>query len=153
MAAQAQAPTRHRVPGFVPLFNPLARRLLGRGVPLGPNALLSVRGRKSGLMRTTPVAMIEIGGRRWILGTFGETNWVRNLRTAGDAVISVGRREQVVTARELGRDEAAAFFSGVLVPYVRSLPIGSLLLRILGAGDILEEPAAAAASHPVFELT
>ena len=151
MATQAQ--TRPRVPGFVPFFNPLARRLLGRGVPLGPNALLTVRGRKSGLLRTTPVAMIEIRGRRWIIGTFGDTNWVRNLRTAGDAEISLGRRRQHATARELGRDEAAAFFSGILAPYIRSLAIGSLLLRILGARDILEDPVGAAASHPVFELT
>lgn len=151
MSTQAQ--TRPRVPAFVPLFNPLAQRLLGRGVPLGPNALLTVRGRKSGLPRTTPVAMIEIRGRRWIIGTFGDTNWVRNLRTAGDAVISLGRRQQPVRARELSRDEAAAFFSEVLAPYVRSLAIGSLLLRILGARDILEDPVRAAASHPVFELT
>lgn len=148
----AHAPTRSRIPGFVPLFNPLARRLLGRGVPLGPNALLTVRGRKSGAMRTTPVALVEIGGRRWVIGTFGDTNWVRNLRAAGEAMISAGKRVRPVRARELGRDEASAFLSGVLVPYVRRMAIGPLLLRVLGARDILEDPAGAALSHPVFEL-
>ena len=63
-----------RVPFFVPLFNPVTRRLLGVGVPLGPNALLTVRGRTSGLPRTTPVALLVIDGRRWVIGTFGDVN-------------------------------------------------------------------------------
>jgi len=37
--------------------------------------------------------------------------------------------------------------------YVRRIRIGKLLLRILGARDIVEDPSEAAASHPVFELT
>src|SRR5437660_171443 len=57
------------IPGIVGVFNPLARRLLRFGVPLGPNALLTVRGRKSGQPRTTPVALVEVEGGRWIIGT------------------------------------------------------------------------------------
>ena len=142
-----------RIPGIVPLFDPLARRLLGRGVPLGPNALISVRGRKSGEMRTTPVALVEIDGRRWVIGTFGNTNWVRNLREAREASISVGKRQEPVRARELTREETAAFFGATLLPYVRRIRIGKLLLRMLGASDIIENPSGAAESRPVFELT
>src|SRR5207237_3165042 len=69
-----------RVPALVGLFNPLARRILKVGPLLGPNALITVSGRKSGLPRTTPVALVEMDGKRWVIGTFGETNWVRNLR-------------------------------------------------------------------------
>jgi deazaflavin-dependent oxidoreductase (nitroreductase family) len=142
-----------RVPGFVDVFNPLARRLLHLGVPMGPNALLTVRGRKSGEPRTTPVALVEIGGRRWIIGTFGEVNWVRNLRAAGQASVTVGRKTQAVAATELTTDEAAAFFNRVLGPYVRSLPLGKWLLgSVLGAREILEDPTRAALEHPVFEL-
>jgi hypothetical protein len=44
-------------PGWVfKFFNPIARFLLAAGVPLGPNGLITIRGRKSGLPRTTPVA-------------------------------------------------------------------------------------------------
>ena len=39
-------------------------------------------------VRTTPVALVEIGDRRWVVGTFGEVNWVRNLRAAGEAALS-----------------------------------------------------------------
>src|SRR6266513_1956347 len=80
------------VPGYVAVFNPIARRVLKTGALMGPNALITVRGRKSGVPRTTPVAIVEIDGRRWVIGTFGDTNWVRNLRAAGEATVSASRR-------------------------------------------------------------
>src|SRR5215471_18055310 len=111
MAVQLQ------VPRFVPMFNPIARRLLRVGPLMGPNALLGVRGRKSGQVRTTPVALVEVGGRRWVVGTFGNVNWVRNLRAAGEATVAVGRRSERVRSVELDRGEAEAFFTDVLAPY------------------------------------
>lgn len=144
--------TSVRIPRLVGVFDPLARRLLGAGLPLGPNALLTVRGRKSGLDRTTPVALVEVGGKRWLIGTFGESNWVRNLRATGRATLSVRRRAEPVSAVELTQDEAGVFFSDVLGPYVSRLPLGRWLISRLGAGDILAEPASASLRHPVFEL-
>jgi deazaflavin-dependent oxidoreductase (nitroreductase family) len=144
--------TPDKAPAFVRLFNPLAHRVLRVGPLLGPNALLTVRGRKSGEPRTTPVALVEIDGRRWVIGTFGETNWVRNLRTAGEASLTVGHKRQDVRARELSVEEGAAFFRDVIGPYVRRLAIGGILLSILGAKDIVVDPAAAAEHRPVFEL-
>lgn len=142
-----------RVPSFVPFFNPIAHRLLGAGVPLGPNALLTVRGRKSGQPRTTPVAQVEVGGKRWIIGTFGDVNWVRNLRAAGEATLTIGRRPIPVVATELTVEQRAAFFKDVVLPYVRRIPFGSFLIgTILGAKDILNDPVGAAPRHPVFEL-
>src|SRR5437660_9382602 len=126
MAPKVSSETR--VPAFVPFFNPIARRLLRLGVPMGPNALLSVRGRKSGLTRTTPVALVEVDGRRFLIGTFGDVNWVRNLRAAGEGVLTVGRRPESVKAVELTHDEAAAFFADVLGPYVRRLRLGRWLI-------------------------
>ncbi len=144
-----------RAPRLVPFFNPLAMRLLRRGRLMGPNTLLTVRGRKSGEMRTTPVALVELEGRRWIIGTFGETNWVRNLRAAKEGLIEVGDHREDVHARELTRDEAADFFATTLKPYVAGIPLGfgRVLLGMLGAGDIVKNPAGAAAHRPVFELT
>jgi len=142
-----------RVPGFVPIFNPLASRLLRLGRLMGPNALLTVRGRKSGELRTTPVALVEVKGKRWVIGTFGDTNWVRNLRAAGEAVISVGRRRLQVQALELTQEQATQFFTEVLGPYVGQGLLKRLVLRILGGDDIVTDPVAAAAKRPVFELT
>src|SRR6202171_5204215 len=78
-----------RVPFYVPLFNPIARRLLRRGLPMGPNVLLTVRGRTTGLDRTTPVAVVAIGGRRWLIGAFGEVHWVGDLRAAGGGALTI----------------------------------------------------------------
>ncbi len=143
----------NRVPFYVPLFNPIARRLLRRGLPMGPNALLTVRGRTSGLDRTTPVAVVAIGGRRWLIGTFGEVNWVRNLRAAGEATLTINRRPEAVQAVELSRSEAVGFFKDVLAPYVAQIPLGRFLLgTLLGAKELLTDPDGAAQRHPVFEL-
>jgi deazaflavin-dependent oxidoreductase (nitroreductase family) len=142
-----------RVPSFVPVFNPIASGLLRLGARLGPNALLSVRGRRSGLVRTTPVALVEVGGRRWISSPYGEVQWVRNLRAAGEGTLTVGRRTERLRAVELDRAEAESFFADVLGPYVRRMPFGRWLLgSLLGARDILDDPRGAAARHPVFEL-
>jgi deazaflavin-dependent oxidoreductase (nitroreductase family) len=140
-----------RAPRFVEFFNPIGRRLAGAGL-MGPNALLTVRGRKSGVPRTTPVAFVEVGGRRWIIATFGDVNWARNLRAAGEATITIKRRPQHVQAIELSPTEGAAFFRDVLGPYVRRLPVGGLVLRLLGATDILTDPEGSAQRRPVFEL-
>ena len=143
---------RDRAPRLVGFFNPIARRILRAGALLGPNALITIRGRKSGVPRTTPVALVEIGGRRWVIGTFGETNWVRNLRAAREATLTVGRRREDVSASELDVPARTEFFQGVLGPYVRKLRAGRLVLKLLGAAEILDDPAAAAEHRPVFEL-
>jgi len=144
--------SRLHVPSFVPIFSPLALRLIRMGVPLGPNALLTIRGRKSGLMRTNPVAVVATGGRRWVIGTFGEVNWVRNLRAAPEAVLTTGRRRVAVQAVELTQAEAADFFANVVVQYVGNSAVKRWLLGLLGASDVLRDPAGAASSRPVFEL-
>jgi deazaflavin-dependent oxidoreductase (nitroreductase family) len=138
---------------LVTLFNPIAARLLGAGLPLGPNALLTVTGRKSGQPRTTGVAVVELHGRRWVVGTFGDVNWTRNLRAAGEGVLTRGRERQRVRSVELTPDEATAFIRDVLLPYARRLPFGEWLVgAVLGAHEIFDDPAEAARRHPVFEL-
>src|SRR6186713_316877 len=90
---------------YVPLLSPLAQVLLKLGVPLGFNGLITIRGRKSGQPRTTPVAIIDVGGRRWIWAPWGEVNWVRNLRAAGRATLTKRGRKEEVSATELNPAE------------------------------------------------
>ena len=85
---------------------------------------MTITGRTSGQPRTTPVAIIEHDGRRWIWAPWGDVHWVRNLRAAGRATITVRRREEEVTATELDRAEREAFFRDVLGPVARSPPAG-----------------------------
>jgi deazaflavin-dependent oxidoreductase (nitroreductase family) len=148
-AARAGMP---RVPAIVGAFNSVITRLARVGVPLGPNALLSVRGRKSGQARTTPVAVVAVGGRRWVQSPFGEVNWVRNLRAAGEGTLILGRRQEPVRAIALSTDEAAAFFGEVLGPYLRRSVVTRFMAGRLGLRDVIDDPAGAARTHPVFEL-
>lgn len=145
-----------QAPAIVRRSNALTSRLLRVGVPMGPNLLLTVRGRTSGQPRTAPVAAVEAGGRRWIIGAYGEVQWVRNLRAAGEADIEIRGRKEHVTAVPLSREDATTFFRDVLQPYVRSFPlIGRVFGRVLFgfiAPEMLTDPERAAALRPVFEL-
>ncbi len=141
-----------RVPAWVPFFNPIARRLLAAGVPMGPNALITVAGRTTGLPRTTPVTVVDSAGRWWVLAPFGEVNWVRNLRAAGRATITVRRRQEQVTAAELPLAEAVTFFRDVLAPLARHYGwLAMWIVRNVDRIDI-ENPVEAAQGRPVFEL-
>ena len=144
------------VPALVRVSNPLTRRLLSLGMPMGPNTLLTVRGRTSRLPRSAPVAIVELDDRRWIIGAYGDVQWVRNLRAAGEAEIRVHGRIEPVAARELGRTEATDFYARTLPTYVRGLPwFGRLFARILfgvAAPEIRADPERAAVTRPVFEL-
>ena len=147
--------SKARVPSYVGVFNRIARRMIGAGVPLGPNALITIRGRKSGEPRTTPVALIEIEGRRWVSSPYGEVNWVRNLRASGEATVTIGRKREPVRSIELSKEERVAFFRDRMGPYVRRIPLGLgrlMMGTVLGAGEILDDPVSAAERHPVFEL-
>jgi deazaflavin-dependent oxidoreductase (nitroreductase family) len=139
-----------RVPPWVPFFNPIVKLLLAAGVPLGPDVLLTVRGRRSGLPRSTPVAMAEIGGRRWLISPFGEVDWARNLRAAGHATLTSGLRKEEVTATELGRAETVEFLRDVLNPYLRTHPVASWIVR--NVDGIGEDPVEAAEGRTIFEV-
>ena len=94
----------------------IIKRLLRAGVPMGPMILLTVRGRATGQPRTTPVDLLERNGRRWLVATHGgaSSNWVRNLRAAGEGILTRGRRRQPVTAVELSPEAAGTVLKEVL---------------------------------------
>jgi deazaflavin-dependent oxidoreductase (nitroreductase family) len=139
------------VPRVVPFVNPIARVLLRAGIPLGFNGLITIPGRTSGLPRTTPVAIIEVSGRRWVWAPWGEVHWVRNLRAAGHATITVRRHAEEVQATELDPTERVAFFRDVMGPVARGMPFGVHFIRVVDGVD-LDDPEGAAEGRPVFEL-
>ena len=148
---RSQIGSAARAPRRVTFFTPLAKLLLAARVPLGFNGLITIRGRKSGLPRTTPVAIIEVSGRRWVWAPWGEVHWVRNLRAAGGATITVRGRKEEVRATELDPTERVGFFREVLGPVARGIPFGVRFIRIVDGVD-LDHPLEAAEGHPVFEL-
>jgi deazaflavin-dependent oxidoreductase (nitroreductase family) len=134
-------------------YNPIVSFLLRLGVPLGPQALLTVRGRNSGLPRTTPIALNPHGTGWLLVSVYGRVDWVRNLRAAGEAVVTMRRRTFPVTSRELTTDQAAPIVRDLLAslsPIVRPV-IGSYFATDPSAP--LEAWKEEARNHPVFILT
>ena len=145
-------PGSTRIPRWVPYFNAVARRLLAAGIPLGPDVLMTVSGRRTGEPRTTPVTLCEYAGRRGVISPFGEVQWVKNLRASGRARISLGRRHEEVSAVELDQQAAAEFIRDVIAPVARQSKLGGWFVRAVDRIDI-EHPAEAAVGRPVFEFS
>jgi deazaflavin-dependent oxidoreductase (nitroreductase family) len=143
-----------RVPSLIPILNPLIRRLLGAGLPFGPNVLLTVRGRTSGVPHTFPVAIVELDGRRYVQSPFGEVNWVRNLRAAGQAVVTKGKTREEVDAVEVPPEVGGPVLRDALAPYLRSRVLAAVLGRFFAfrPDSTLEDYVAEAGRHPMFEL-
>ena len=139
-----------RVPRWIRFFNPAFKALLAAGVPMGPDVLLTVRGRKSGLPRSTPVAIAEIAGRDWLLSPFGDVDWAKNLRAAGHGTVGSGRRARPITAVALDRDERVRFFRDILEPYLASHGFAGWIVRKLDG--LPTDPGAAADACDVFEV-
>jgi deazaflavin-dependent oxidoreductase (nitroreductase family) len=146
-----QARLERRLPWWVPYFNLVAKPLLALGVPMGPDVLLTVRGRRSGLPRTTPVTIGEYGGRRGFISPFGESNWVRNLRATGRATVRFGRRREEVRAVELSQAEAVRFLREVVAPIAAQSKLGDWFVRKVDRVDI-DHPETAVIGMPVFEV-
>jgi len=142
---------RRAVPRVVPLLNRVAKPLVAAGVPMGPNGMLTVRGRTSGEPRSTPLAIIEVDGRRWVWSPWGNVHWVQNLRAAGQATIQVRRLQLDVSAVELDAAERVAFFRDTFAPYARRIPFGGRFVRLFDGVDI-SDPVAASEDRAVFEL-
>jgi len=149
----------HRVPFFVPMFNPFVRVLVRLGIRLGPQrapmVLLTIRGRKTGASYTNPVNMFRVNGRRYVFATFGETSWVKNLRAAGRAELTEGRRRLVVDALVLRPEAAAPIMREALMPFLRSPATAIALKRfytVVHHDATLEDFVTEAGRHPAFEL-
>src|SRR5438045_4427011 len=102
----------YQAPMFVRLANVLTTTLLRAGVKLVglgnyPMYLLTVRGRKSGQPRTVAIAIMQRNGKRYVGSPYGIVDWVRNLRAAGEAMLTRGRRSETIRATELPPNEAA----------------------------------------------
>jgi deazaflavin-dependent oxidoreductase (nitroreductase family) len=148
----------HDLQRVMSVINWVIKMLLRIGVRitiLGPMMLLTVRGRKTGKYRTIPVDVHEHDGRRFLIATHGEGNWVHNLRATGEGILSLGRSRQTFTAQELTPEAAGPVIKDVLGPLLASQGVrGSALRQQFGVtpDSPLNDFINAARSHPVFEL-
>lgn len=122
--------------------------LLRAGVKLGSMVLLTVRGRKSGQPHTTPVALNEDNGQRYLIAPYGNVNWARNLRAASSGTIRRGRRTEQISTVELSAGEAAP----ILKHSLAGAPSYVLDYYDVKPDSSLEAFESEAPRHPVFRL-
>lgn len=89
-------------------------------LPGGPPVLLlTVPGRRTGRVRTTPVCFFDLDGGLLVVGSAGgaphDPQWFRNLRAAGSAQVEVGRDRRQVRARVPERAERDRLWRDVVI--------------------------------------
>ena len=134
----------------------LIRRMLNRlvtlyvkmGLPPRKYHLLTVRGRISGRMLTTPVSVMETRGQRWLVCPYGERQWVKNARAAGEVSLSRGRRTEDVRVEE-ERDPVKS--AEVIKRYIRQEPITRRFFNVTPDSP-MEDFVREAPRHAVFRI-
>jgi len=145
----SNSPSRFLQPSLVARWiNRLFGVLVGWGIGLSHNYLLEVQGRKSGRLYSTPVNVLDRNGKRFVVGTRGETQWARNARATGQIWLRKGSRRKAFRLRPVDDREKPEILSEYLNRYKltvqRFFPVR--------AGSPLESFFVIAPDYPVFEL-
>jgi len=134
-------------------FERSVNRLYGRltSVGLGPSFsyLLQIEGRKTGILRSTPVNLLVLANRLYLVGTRGHTQWSRNATVAQQLTLKKGRILIHFRVRELSDEEKPEILKAYLTRFNwmvrRFFPVSSDSPR--------SSFAAIAPDYPVFELS
>ncbi len=126
-------PEEIKLPRWLGPANRVVIALQRLGVVIGTMRLLSVPGRKSGKLRTTPVSPLTVDGKRYVVGGFPQADWVKNARTAGWGILARGRKEERVRLTELPEEERAP----ILCEFPREVPHG---VQFFVKAGIVESP-------------
>jgi deazaflavin-dependent oxidoreductase (nitroreductase family) len=153
MTSPAEPTPHYRRPGWFTrnVFNRAVAALTRLGISVWGSRVLEVPGRTSGQPRRTPVNLLTLDGRYYLVAPRGEAQWVRNVRAnQGHLDLLLGRRRTHWVARELSDDEKIP----VLRAYLRrwKAEVG-VFFDGVGPDSPDEELRRIAPRHPVFVLT
>jgi hypothetical protein len=131
------------------IFNRIYGFLVGIGVGFSYNYLLQVKGRKSGKLYSTPVDLLEMEGKRFLVAPRGRTQWVRNAEVAGEILLKKGRQSNRFKMRPLAGPEKLQVLKAYLDRFRR---------EVQGYFPVpAESPAGAfeqiAENYPAFEIS
>ena len=141
-----------RKPGWftVNVFNRGVAWLTRRGISVWGSRVLEVRGRKSGEWRRTPVNVLTLDGRRYLVAPRGHVQWTHNMRAAGGGRLVVGKRVEEFSATEVLDDaEKVAVLRGYLKRWKAEVGV---FFGGVGPDSTDEELLAIAPRHPVFAI-
>ncbi len=131
------------------IFNRAVAGLTRVGISVAGSRVLEVPGRKSGEPRRTPVNLLAFDGSRYLVAPRGHTQWVRNLRVAGQGNLLLGRRSEPFRAIEIQDGEKEP----ILREYLRrwKWEVGQFFGGV-GPDSPADELARIAPDHPVFRI-
>jgi deazaflavin-dependent oxidoreductase (nitroreductase family) len=131
------------------VINPAIAALSRLGLSFAGSRILEVRGRRTGQARRNPVNPLVVDGRRYLVAPRGQTEWVRNLRAAGEGELLLGRRRERFRASEV----ADAQKLPILREYLRrwKWEVGQFFDGV-GPDAPDAELARIAPRHPIFLL-
>ncbi len=89
------------------IVNKIVEGMIRLGMTPDRMAMLTVAGRKSGQPRSLPVSMIIEDDATYLVSPYGEVNWVKNARIAGEVKITRGRKIQNFHFEELDAQTSA----------------------------------------------
>jgi deazaflavin-dependent oxidoreductase (nitroreductase family) len=130
------------------VFNRIFGFLVGLGLGFSYNYLLEVRGRKSGKLYSTPINLLELKGRRYLVAPRGRTQWVRNAEAAGVVTLKKGNTRHKFGLRPIPDAEKPEILKAYLDAFKREVQ----QYFPVPAGLPAEAFAELASSYPVFEL-
>lgn len=130
------------------LFNRVFGFLVGLGVGFSYNYLLEVRGRKTGKLYSTPIDLLELDGKKFLVAPRGRTQWVRNAEAAGEVTLKKGSNRQKFHLRPLAEAEKLPILKAYLDTFRREVQ----RYFPIPAGSPSDSFAAIAGSYPAFEL-
>ncbi len=124
-------------PRWLKLVNPVIVVMNRLGLVVENGAVLTVPGRRSGRVRTTPVSVLTLEGHRYLLAGYPTADWPRNVRAAGGrATLAVGRRRSSVLLAELAPADAEP----ILRAWPEHIPKGAKVMVDAGVvPDISQE--------------
>src|SRR6202040_1717857 len=141
--------TEFRAPTFVErMFNRVFGSLVGLGLGFSHNYLLQVRGRKSGKIYSTPIDLLELGGKRFLVAPRGHTQWVRNAEAAGEVTLKKGSKRLKLGLRALSDQEKPEILKAYLDQFRREVQ----RYFPVPAGSPVEAFSELVQSYPAFEL-
>jgi deazaflavin-dependent oxidoreductase (nitroreductase family) len=148
------APTdspHYRAPGWFTrnIFNRAIAFATRLGLSVWGSRVLQVRGRTSGEIREVPVNLLTVDGDDYLVAPRGETQWVRNLRVAGEGGLRLGKRTEAFTATEVPDDQKDAVLRAYLKRWKAEVGV---FFDGVSADSPDAELERIAPRHPVFHI-
>lgn len=118
-------------PRWLKPLNKVFMVMLRLGVPMSrveKPVVLTVPGRRTGKPRSTPVTPMAVDGISYVVNAYPGSDWVDNVRAAGEATLAHGRHTERVRMVELSPEDARP----VLRAFPTLVPTGVDLMKRAG---------------------